>query len=513
MIKFLKKYHNLIGIIISFFLLLFAISGIILNHRQTFSSCDVSRKYLPGNYKLNNWNLAAVKKSEPIGKDSCLVYGNIGIWLTDKTFSHFSDFNQGLPKGIDNKKTAKVYKTSAGKLYAGTLFGLYYRNPKKQEWQKIPLPLKNQRIVDICEKDDTLLVLSRSFLLSSLDGKNFKKHVLPAAEGQKDKISLFKTLWTIHSGEIFGTPGKIAVDGIALIFIFLVMTGVILFINPYLIKGRKKKNKPYKKLKNSNRWNLNRHNKIGWTTLIFLFITTLTGMFLRPPLLITIASSKVSKLPYTTLDSDNPWFDKLRTVHYDAHNKIFILGTNSGIYHSKDIFKEELNPFKQHAPVSVMGITVFEQKNAKEYLVGSFEGLFLWNIKTGAITDYITKKPYKKPKRKGPPIGKYLVSGYIADFQGKECFFDYNKGLCKINGKTEDVNMPLEIQSSPISLWNLMLEIHTARIFQSVLGMLYVLIVPLIGLMTLFVLISGFVVWYKRYRYKNNKTVNKNYKR
>ncbi|PIF05338.1 MAG: iron-regulated protein [Draconibacterium sp.] len=500
MIKFLKKYHNRIGIIVSVFLLLFAISGIILNHRQMFSSYDVSREHLPGNYRFKNWNLAAVKKSDPIGKDSCLVYGNIGIWLTDKTFSHFSDFNQGLPEGIDNKKTAKIYKTKTGKLYAGTLFGLYFRNPEKQEWQKISLPLENQRIVDICEKDDTLLVLSRSFLLSSVDGRNFRKHVLPTAEGQNNKISLFKTLWTIHSGEIFGTPGKIVVDGIALIFIFLVITGIILFINPYLVKHKKRKNKQYKKLKRSNRWSLKWHNKIGWITLIFLLITTLTGMFLRPPLLITIASSMVSKIPYTTLDDDNTWFDKLRTIHYDSDNKMFMLGTNSGMYYSKDILKENLKPFNQHVPVSVMGITVFEQKNADEYLVGSFEGLFLWNIKTGAIIDYITKKPYKKPKRKGPPIGKYLVSGYIADFQGNECFFDYSKGLCNINGNPMQADMPLEIKSCPMSLWNLMLEIHTARIFQSVLGMFYILIIPLIGLMTLFVLISGFIVWYKRYR-------------
>ncbi len=505
MVKFLKKYHKWIGIIITLFLLLFAVSGIVLNHRPLFSSVNVSRSYLPSAYSFRNWNLGAVKKVEDWDNDTCVLYGNTGIWLSNKALTQFSDFSQGLPKGIDHKKAVKVYKTKKGKLFVATLFGLYRYEPTIAQWKAVPLPLQHPRIVDITEKGDTLLVLSRSFVLASTDHRHFTKHQLSKPPNAKDKVSLFKVLWIIHSGEIFGLTGKLVADAIALIFIFLTITGLILFINTYVIKRRKKQQQSITKLKKSSRWNLDWHNKIGWTTVVLLIITTITGMFLRPPLLIAIASASTNKIPYTTLDNDNYWFDRLRTLRYNPHTKTYILGTNRGMYYSKDVFNSPFLPFEKQVPVSVMGITVFEQKTAYEYLVGSFEGLFLWNIQTGTVLDYITKKTYVPPKHTGPPVGKFLVSGYMNNYQGKECFFDYRKGLCDINGTPLNTEMPTIIRHQPMSLWNLMLEVHTGRIFQDVLGMFYILIVPLIGLLSLFVLISGLVVWYTRHRKRKKR--------
>ncbi len=502
MIKFLKKYHKWIGIIITLFMLLFAVSGIVLNHRGLFSSYEVSRSILPDDYHYQNWNLSAVKKVELIGTDSCLMYGNIGVWLCDTSLTHFIDFNKGLPKGIDNRKIAKIYRSSKGDLFAGTLFGLYQYRFSEQQWQKVVLNLEHPRIVDITEKDDTLLVLTRSFLLISTDNTHFKKHQLLASPEDDKQVSLFKTLWMMHSGEIFGMVGKLVVDGIALIFIFLSLTGLVLFINPYVIKRRKKKHKSIEKIKKQNKWNLDWHNKIGWTTLVLLLITTITGMFLRPPLLIAIASFKVDKMPLTILDNDNPWFDKLRVISYSEATQNYIVGTNEGIYYTPDILNKPLHPYPYKIPFSVMGITVLEPKSPHQYLVGSFEGLFLWDIEKGKIQDYIEQKPYVYKKVKGAPIGKHLVSGYVSSFMGQECFFDYRKGLCSKTGESINHPMPKQLQSQPMSLWNLMLEIHTARIFNSILGMFYILIIPLVGLLTIFVLISGFVVWYKRHRKK-----------
>ncbi|PIE87500.1 MAG: hypothetical protein CSA01_00400 [Bacteroidetes bacterium] len=504
MVKFFKKYHKWIGIIITLFMLFFAVSGIVLNHRQLFASLDVPRQYLPDNYSYNNWDLGSVKKVTHINKDSCLVYGNIGVWLSDKNLSQFTDFSRGFPKGIDHKKISKIHQTKKGQLFAGTLFGLYRYNRDTQAWEQQPLPsVRDPRIVDITEKEDTLLVLSRSFVFSSTDGRQFKKHQLINPEGYDGKVSLFKTLWIIHSGEIYGNIGKLFVDGIALIFIFLTITGLILFINPYMVKKKKIKHKAIQKYQRSNRWNLKWHNRIGWTTIILLLITTITGMFLRPPLLIAIMSGKVKKIPYTILDDDNAWFDQLRVIHYNEATQNYIIGTIGGMYYAKDIFNDPPQLFKHDIPISVMGITVFEQKSAYEYLIGSFEGLFLWHTQTGEILDYITQKPYVAPTRKGPPIGNYLVSGYMNNYKSQEAFFDYHKGFCAIDGQPIPLPMPDDIAQQPVSLWNIMLEVHTARVFQPLIGFLYILIVPLVGLLTVFVLISGLVVWYKRHYKKH----------
>ena len=83
-------------------------------------------------------------------------------------------------------------------------------------------------------------------------------------------------------------------------------------------------------------------------------------------------------------------------------------------------------------------------------------------------------------------------------YKRQEYFFDYNIGAVNINGTEEFTILPQQIiKDAPISLWNLALEIHTGRIYQSIIGDFYVLIVPLTGLFVLFILISGFIVWLK----------------
>ncbi|MCA1759750.1 MAG: PepSY domain-containing protein, partial [Bacteroidales bacterium] len=156
-LKIFRKLHKWPGIIIALFAILFAASGILMNHRQTFSSIDVSRNLLPSNYRYQNWNLAAVRGSLPLKNDSLLIFGNIGIWKTTENLEQFTDFNQGFPGGIDGRKIYSVVQLE-NNLYAGTHFGLYHRNLSEEKWNKIELPVKQERIADVNLKEDTLLV-------------------------------------------------------------------------------------------------------------------------------------------------------------------------------------------------------------------------------------------------------------------------------------------------------------------------------------------------------------------
>jgi len=502
MLDFLKKYHKWLSIIFAFFIILFSISGIILNHRSAFSGIDINRNYLPSNYSIVDWNNAAVKSTLKINKDTIFIYGNMGIWKTDSSFSDFSDFNQGFPKGIDNRKVCVLFYSSSKNLFAGTFFGLYKYDYSSKSFNKIEIPTHEQRIVDIIEKDNQLYFLTRSHLLiSNQDTKEFEIHELPQPENYDNKIGLFKTLWVIHSGEIYGEIGKLFVDIIGLIFIFLTVTGLILFINRKRILKKAIQRKPVLKIKSINKWNLKWHNKIGWITAIFLIFTTITGMFLRPPLLIPIAYAKVGKIPGTELAQTNPWFDKLRRIMYDEEEKRFIVATLDGFYYSDDNFKSDLIAFNNQPPASVMGVTVFKKTAKNTYLIGSFEGLFEWNTNTGKVWDYIEKKTWVKPKKKSRPIGKYLVTAYTDDYKGEEIIFEYNRGAININNGIEFSKQPEIIaQEYRLSLWNLGLEIHTGRIYEFLFGIFYILVVPLSGFGILFILISGFIVWWQMHR-------------
>ena len=499
----LRKFHKWPGIVITLFVILFSISGIFMNHRSLISAVDIKRSILPDDYSYQNWNKAAVKSVCHLSGDSSLVYGNIGIWLTTDKFSTFQDWNAGFPKGIDNRKISKILKTPDGKLFAGTYFGLYQYSDQEHKWQKLTLPVSEERITDLIMKQNELIVQTRSFLLKSGDGKVFHSITLPAPVNNDRKVSLFKTLWLLHSGELFGLTGKLMVDLFGVAILIISLTGLLHFIFPGWLKRRKAKQKSNTSVIAARNTNLRWHNRLGWIFIPFLIFVTITGMFLRPPLLIAIANSVVSPIPGTVLSSPNPWYDKLRRVAYDEQQRIFLFSTNDGFFFTDENLESPMRQPLNQPPVSVMGCNVLEKKGQNTYLVGSFNGLFLWNPFTGQVADYLSGSHYQAPKVAGPPISKDMIDGWFADPSGNEFYFDYNYGVLPIRTNAQFGEMSEEIiLKSPISLWNLSLEVHTGRIFEPLLGMFYILHVPIAGICILIVLVSGFFIWWIGYRKK-----------
>lgn len=505
-IRRLRKYHKWPSIVLSLFVLIFAVSGIVLNHRSLFSGFDVPGKYLLDEYQYKNWNNAAVKSACKISSDSILIYGNIGVWLTDSTFSAFTDFNQGFPDGIDNRKIFKLHFTEKRNLYAGTLFGLAHYDFKSGEWKSLEIPVHDERVVDLMEKNDSLFVLTRSYLLGSPDQPehlSFRKFTIPPPENYKNQEGLFKTLWVIHSGEIAGFAGKLFVDIIGFVFTFLTLSGLIYWLFPKWIRKRKRKEKTVQSMVKVNRFSLKWHNKLGIWVVFFLMITTFTGMFLRPPLLIAIANAKVGKIPFTILDSPNPWFDKLRRIIYDQAKDQFLVGTNQGIYFSNADFKMPLRLVHPQPPVSVMGINVFEDLGNGTYLIGSFNGLFLWNPDIGTLVDIFNPRTSVQINQGGPPLSSNMTSGFI-DLGNHQFVFDYNRGVESMQKAVHFPKMPDNVRNqSPMSLWNLALEFHTGRYYSFIFGKLYIFFIPLFGISMLLILITGFWLWWNIYRRSN----------
>ena len=98
-------------------------------------------------------------------------------------------------------------------------------------------------------------------------------------------------------------------------------------------------------------------------------------------------------------------------------------------------------------------------------------------------------------------MGDYKVSGYGFNADGDKIMFDYEFGALGVGEDAHFPEIPEVIsKESPMSLWGLSLEIHTGRIYKPLLGILYVLVVPLTGIFGVFCIISGFVIWYKYYR-------------
>ncbi len=509
--KFFKKYHKWIGLFFSFFILMFSISGILLNHRSLISHINISRNLLPKSYRYQNWNNGAINGTFPLAENKIILYGSNGVWLSDSLLQNVENFNQGLPKGVDNRHLKTIIKANDSTLFAISFNHLFRLSSPFEKWQDVNLKteIKDEILNDLFLKDSTLYLLTRSNIYKSEYPYNqFSNVNLQQPANYSNKVSLFKTIWVLHSGELFGTVGKLIVDLLGIILILLTITGLIITFWKIPIKRRKKQKKETKKLRKTWNFSLRWHNKLGYIPFYLLLLVAITGWFLRPPLLIAIIRAKVSPLPYSTLASDNPWHNKLRNIRYDKATSEWLLYTSDGFYEFQN-FTQTPTKRQQKPPVSVMGINVWQQHNDSLWRVGSFSGMFDWNTKTGKIYDVIKKKEYKPKKRSGIPTFDNLISGYSADLACGEIIFDYRKGAILLDTTRQIPQQPNVFrEKGKISLWHSALELHVGRLYIDFLGAFAPFFIFFAGLFFVFILISGYVV-FKKFHKKKRKQRNK----
>ena len=554
-----KKYHRWFGLVLSVFMLVFCVSGIILNHREAFSGCEVSRKWLPASYHVKNFNNGVVKgtvvknqktasdsteQSLAVEKnpsvhanssespDSVLVYGCAGVFLTDSRLSTWQDFNAGLPESIDERNVRHVVKAKNGSLWCAALRDVYRYDENSHRWKKVELPGNEERIMDVALAKDSMTVValtrSRVFTIvpfvqygeivkigkSSSETYRVESKIIPAPKKYEPKTTLFKLVWHLHSGEFFGLPGKLVVDAIALVLIVLSITGILLFILPYGIRRAKKlaAKARMKRLGKQFAWNMKWHNKIGYVTIVLTLWIAITGMCLRPPLMVPLV---LSKLPQAVGEGGNVWQDKLRAIRWDAVQGDWLVSTSEGFLRVDEDFSQapKMLPDDECPKLSPMGVTVWESDGKGGWIVGSFRGIYRWNPvnhSLNQILNYFTGKPSEETSM--IPISDNLVCGYSEDFLGgKPLVFDFAKGvedakgqavaLCNDEPKTsrnEESMSDLICETAPMSLWNVALELHVGRCYSPFLGPLSDLFVFLSGLLITLVLLSGYIISHRR---------------
>lgn len=537
-----KKYHRWLGLVLSVFMLVFCVSGIILNHREVFSGCEVSRKWLPASYYIKNFNNGVVKgtvvkksAAHSLSSENCdsvLVYGCAGVFLTDSRLSTWQDFNAGLPESIDERNVRHVVKAKEGSLWCAALRDVYRYDENSHRWKKVELPGNEERIMDVALAKDSMTVValtrSRVFTIvpfvqygeivkigkSSSETYRVESKIIPAPKKYEPKTTLFKLVWHLHSGEFFGLPGKLVVDAIALVLIVLSITGILLFILPYGIRRAKKlaAKARMKRLGKQFAWNMKWHNKIGYVTIVLTLWIAITGMCLRPPLMVPLV---LSKLPQAVGEDGNVWQDKLRAIRWDAVQGDWLVSTSEGFLRVDEDFSQapKMLPDDECPKLSPMGVTVFESDGKGGWIVGSFRGIYRWNPvnhSLNQILDYFTGKPSEETSM--IPISDNLVCGYSEDFLGgKPLVFDFAKGvedakgqavaLCNDEPKTsrnEESMSDLICETAPMSLWNVALELHVGRCYSPFLGPLSDLFVFLSGLLITLVFLSGYIISHRR---------------
>lgn len=97
---------------------------------------------------------------------------------------------------------------SSHEFFAVSQYGLY-RTDGRHRWHHVALPTgEEERLTDVTSRGDTLVVLSRSYAyVATAPYRTFRMVEIPAPSGYDGKVSLFRTVWLLHSGELFGTIG------------------------------------------------------------------------------------------------------------------------------------------------------------------------------------------------------------------------------------------------------------------------------------------------------------------
>ncbi len=486
-----RKHHKWFGILFAFFMLMFCVSGVVLNHREALATVNVSRQYLPESYRFKKWNGGLLRRSlrfcDADSSESVLLYGTGGIWKTDSAAVAFVDFNEGIPGGADFRTIKAMAQMPDGTLIAGGQFQLY--RWERNRWTATELPLdEGERLTDLISRGDTLWVASRSYLYRSLPPySEFTRLTLLPPAGYDGKVSLFRTIWLLHSGELFGWGGKLLMDGVAFILVVLCITGILYWLLPKYIRRARRNggaaSRSVKALKGSLSW----HDWLGRYTIVILLFVSFTGWILRPPLLLAIVQGKVSPIPGTYLDSSNAWHDKLRMIRYDEVCGDWLIHTSEGFYSLVSLDSVPA-PVRKAPPVSVMGLNVWQTDSRGNWLTGSFSGMFVWNRLQHTATDYFTGEA--APEEAGPPFGKRAISGYSADMGSQPFVVEYNEG-------TDAVAMPASFVNLPMSLWNLALEVHTGRIY-TMLGPGTLIYIFFAGLAAMWCLYTGYKVRRKK---------------
>lgn len=264
--KFVRKWHRRIGFTISIFLLNLAITGILLNHYESFG---LHKKFLTSSLLLNWYGVKAPQRFSCSEKLNLLT--NNRICQLDKNLISLSDSDDITQLSMRDSELLLITEidgnlllvsSSEIKLLQSDLVVIDEINLSEEyDYQVIDARLINdylslnvQSLVNVGTRkqigfnlDDFELSGSESTINLTLDkSEEFKLSRVtdPHIQSQlsdyyrQHQIHLLKFVQDLHSGQILSTNGKFLMDFVAFLLILLALSG---FITWKRNKGQRRK--------------------------------------------------------------------------------------------------------------------------------------------------------------------------------------------------------------------------------------------------------------------------------
>jgi len=514
--KLSKKVHLYSALFLSLFILWMAASGILLNHSGLISSISLPINIMPSSYEFKNWNRYAFRdavffdnpyiedmsynnttKSEKTKitdssfTDSKLLFicGKQGVWQSCDKGASFQSVNQGFPESAWLKDTlCLLSEKQQNYLYAGTRQGLWVYDLAAAQWREIK-ELDGNNIVSLVQKKTKIYAFTPShcFVKDISKGEIFQKIVLKSDENQPGTMFMIRFFLSLHDGSVLGLPGKLLVDSMAVTMIFFTLSGFYLWIVSKNIKRFKGKKRIFELFSFCRRY----HLKFGIWCSVFLIIIIFTGTIIKPPFRQFVHKTIGRQITIPVGQINNPFKNRIiKAVFMPKENKI-LLSTKEGFYTAPASLDMTFTKIKIPVKVSGMGVSVLKVLSDSLLLIGSFKGCFLVDFENKSVKKQIS-------------TARTMVSGVLIQDDKLLGMVGYKKGFQTMDRVLPfSLNMPEKlVRQADIPLWYGLFELHNARIFKPLFKQNTWLIIPVGGILSLIIILSGCYDWYyiKSYR-------------
>ncbi len=483
--KLSGKLHKILGLVLIPLLLLFAISGIGLNHPSVIESLSVPVKGLPSNYHFKNWNRGAIQAVAQISDNELYIAGKNGLAKLTNNRYHAIE-NPLANKPWHNFIYSLYFDKATEQLFVGSRDGLFRYGITSNAWHYYP-STQGQRIVSIgqdASNHHIIAVANHQLFQLSHGNQDSVSHLnIKLAYSQQD-VPLFRFIFAMHSGEIWGIFGILLMDLVALAVIYFSLSGLYYWLFPKLVRRKLLSRKSKIKGGRLFRWLAKNHNSWGLPLMPLLLISGATAMVMRPPGLILIASSASPVPVYPSHGNTNIPYKITKAAFV---NEELILLTDDGVFSGKAKAEQTFNPIEFSAPIHGMGATLFQPQNNGNLLIGSFSGLFSWQASDNSYSEVTLAEQ-----------SNGLMPMAVHQSGDDVIVFDYFRGKLFAQHKQFPA-MPKSINdSAEMALWNFFFELHNLRIFQHYIGNFYLLALLLASLAFVVVSITGTIQYLRK---------------
>ncbi len=500
-----KWLHKVLGLLLIVYGALMGATGILVNHPSWIRALSVPQWLTPEQYQLRGWDRGALVELLFAPDDPTTAYaaGSEGVWKTRDGGRTFQPLDRGFPSSAADQQTNALLLSE--RLFAGTEAGLFVYDSEAQRWSPVPLGDTSHPVRTLLAVDEGMLVFTDSHVYTCpRDAPGEPRcRLVPARrvprEGEAKRASLVLFFFDLHSGALWGLPGKLLFDVVGVITVLLSFSAFYLWYYPRKRRrerARRRRTKRSAVAHGSFRLLFHYHLKIGiWVSPILLLMAG-TGLFMRPPMLIALAQGAIPAALYPGLPPADSWEERIHRATFDPVRDRILLEAKDGFWSGPADFSAPFEPVEIPLPIHVMGSNLLRSQGEGGIVAGSFSGIFHLDPDDGRVTDLVTGQEAGEVSTMR--LAEHMVTGYFKTPAGEEFMTTFRGGLLALGDAAPGGRfaMPDAMRDRyRMPLWNYMFELHNARFFRDWIGEWYLLIPPVGSLLFLMLTVTGAYDW------------------